>query len=124
MIALEFFTSILAKRERDMEYGFFNPYADYTYIRDPKTRPTHYTTEGGGTYSLRPDLARMGGPNTYVVLGFGAAMLGIALTTEAIVGSFGKLIREEAENVQAAMWRGFAQGLTGGFGIGTLDLTD
>jgi len=123
MIALELFTNILAKKEEEMGYGFFNPYTDFTRVINPRIAPTHYTTEGGGTYSLRPDLARMGGPNTYVAVGLGTVLLGVAVTSGAIVNAYGIVIQREAQNVQRSMWRGFAQGLTGGPGVGTaLDL--
>jgi len=118
MIAFEFFNHVLAKRMDQPEIGFFNPYGNPTVL-NPKITPTHYTTEGGGTYSSRPDLTRAGGPGTYMAAGALALTLGSVYGSAVINEGYFHVIKEETPDVQASMWRSFSQSLTGGFGVGT-----
>jgi hypothetical protein len=117
-MALEFFTNVLSQQMEETEVGFFNPYRSPTVV-DPKVTPTHYTTEGGGTYSARPDLTRSGGPGIYraaAVAGVaGATIVGATLITE----SYDEIIEDATPSEQRSLWHVFASGLTGTFGIGS-----
>lgn len=59
-------------------------------------KPTHYTTEGGGRYSMRPDLTRSG---------FGQAMFAIAMSpagmTAMAVTASAASIYAEAQSIQS-----------------------
>ena len=92
----------------------------YTHHGAPGARkpPTHYTTEGGGRYSARPDLTRAGGPGTYNALGFVALTVGVVYTSAVIVESYGLVVEKAPEHERAGMWRTFSQGLTG-TGVGS-----
>jgi len=101
-----------------LDYGFFNPYRQIPEYR-VSTPPTHYTTEGGGHYSARPDLTRPGGPAVYVA-GTGAALVVGSLYGAAVITSaYNEIIEDEDPNVQQSLWLAFTQALTGGPGIGT-----
>jgi len=117
-MALEFFTNVLSQKMEETEFGFFNPYRSPTVI-DPKVTPTHYTTEGGGTYSARPDLTRSGGPGIYRAAAAagvaGATIVGATLITE----SYDEIIEDATPSEQRSLWQVFASGLTGTFGIGS-----
>jgi len=118
MMVLEFFTNVLSTQDDFLDAGFSNPYRQIPEYRSPSA-PTHYTTEGGGTYSARPDLTRSGGPGTYsalVATGFVVGSLyGAAVTTAA----YGSVIGKEPEHEQRSLWQVFSSGLTGTFGIGS-----
>ena len=120
---LEFFTHVLSTQFDEYgEMGFFNPYGNPTIV-DPKVQPTHYTTEGGGTYSARPDLSRAGGPGIYRAAG-GVALIGASMAGAGIVtGAYEDVIASESEFEQRSLWQMFSSALTGTFGIGSgLDL--
>jgi len=119
---LEFFTTVLGHQLED-ETGlsginWYNPHSGPRVI-DPKTAPTHYTTEGGGTYSSRPDLTRAGGPGTYVAMGAFGLGVAVTYTSAVIVQSYANVIEDEPDDVQRSYWRSFSQALTGGFGAGS-----
>ncbi len=117
---LEFFSTVLGHQLDDptSDINFFNPYSSPRVI-DPKVAPTHYTTEGGGTYSSRPDLTRPAGPGAYVSMG--AFTLGIVViySSAVIHQSYSNVIEDEPDDVQRSLWRSFSQSLTGGFGAGS-----
>ena len=80
-------------------------------------QPTHYTTEGGGTYSSRPDLTRSG----HAVLGGRAAIvvapIGVALVGSHVIHTqYGNIVEKAPEEEQAGLWRMFSSALTGTFG--------
>ncbi len=116
--AVEFFTHVLSSQMEESEYGFFNPYGSPTVI-DPKSTPTHYTTEGGGTYSARPDLTRRCGPGVYHAAGalaiVGGSVVGAAMITDA----YALVIEDETPEEQRSLWRVFSSALTGTWGIGS-----
>jgi len=118
MMVLEFFSNVLGTNNEFLDAGFSNPYRQIPEYRSPSA-PTHYTTEGGGTYSARPDLSRSGGPGTYVLGGaiviVGGSLYGGALITSA----YDQVIKDETIDRQSSLWRSFSQSLTGGFGIGS-----
>jgi len=118
MMVLEFFTNVLSTQDDFLDAGFSNPYRQIPEYQASRA-PTHYTTEGGGTYSARPDLTRSGGPGTYsalVVTGFVVGSLyGAGVTTAA----YGSVISKEPEHEQRSLWQVFSSGLTGTFGIGS-----
>ena len=117
-MALEFFTNVLAKQMDETQHGFFNPYRSPTVV-DPKVTPTHYTTEGGGTYSARPDLSRSGGPGIYYVAG-GTALVSASLVGAGVITeSYEEVIEDTSPSEQRSLWQLFASGLTGTFGIGS-----
>lgn len=59
-------------------------------------KPTHYTTEGGGRYSMRPDLTRSGfGQALFAIAMSPAGMAGMAISASA--GS----IYAEAKNIES-----------------------
>jgi len=95
----------------------------YTHYGAPGARkpPTHYTTEGGGRYSLRPDLSRAGsGLSTYNALGFIALTIGVTYTSAVIVATYAAITEKAPEHERSGMWRTFSQGLTGtGVGAGS-----
>lgn len=62
------------------------------YVRPVKT---HYTTEGGGTYSMRPDLTRSGFSQAL----FAMAMTPAGMTTMA-VGASAAAYYAETQNIQ------------------------
>lgn len=84
--------------------------------------PTHYSTEGGGYYSLRPDLTRRGGPGTYAAAAMVLGGTGVLVTAEVTHRAYGSVISSESPSTQRSMWRGFSQGLTGGVGLGNAGL--
>ena len=82
---------------------------------------THYTTEGGGHYSARPDLTRSGGS----VIAGRAAIMGSPVAA-AVVGAHAittqfddKIIQKSPEHERSGLWQMFSSGLTGTFGIGS-----
>lgn len=82
---------------------------------------THYTTEGGGHYSARPDLTRSGGS----VIGGRVALLATPAAV-AVVGAHAittqfddKVIQNTPEYERSGLWQMFSSGLTGTFGIGS-----
>ena len=94
----------------------------YTHHGAPGARipPSHYTTEGGGTYSARPDLTRAAGPGTYNVIGFIALTVGVVYTSAVIIESYGILVEKAPAHERPGMWKTFSQGLTGtGVGVGS-----
>ena len=107
MIALEFFQHVLSKQMEEFEVGYFNPYTDYTRVSDPRVRPTHYTTEGGGHYSARPDLTRSGGPGTYRAGGAAMLVLGSAVGAGVITKAYGELIADESPDERRRLWQFF-----------------
>jgi len=92
----------------------------YTHYGAPGARvpSTHYTTEGGGYYSARPDLTRAGGPGTYTAMGFIALTLAVTYTSAVIVESYSSVVEKAPEHERSGMWRTFSQGLTG-TGVGS-----
>lgn len=119
-LVIEFFTTVLGHQleEPMLDINYFNPYSGPT-ILDPKRVPTHYTTEGGGSYSARPDLSRPSGPGAYYALGIGSMAILTLYTTAVIHQSYASVIEDEEEHVQRSLWRSFAQALTGGPGVGS-----
>ncbi len=114
--ALELFMHLAERRLSDEEsIGFFNPYVDKARVIDPKTRPTHYTTEGGGHYSMRPDLSR---PSPYVFYGAGGAVL-FAGPPVLLAGANFAVIEAAPEEQQKGLLQMFSSGITGTFGIGS-----
>ena len=94
----------------------------YTHHGAPGARkpPTHYTTEGGGRYSARPDLTRAGGPGTYNAIGFIALTVGVTYTSAVIIESYGSVVEKAPAHERPGMWQTFSQGLTGtGVGVGS-----
>jgi hypothetical protein len=86
----------------------------------PRVPPTHYTTEGGGSYSARPDLSRAGGPGTYNAIGFIALTVGVIYTSAVIIQSYGFVVEKAPAHERPGMWQTFSQGLTGtGVGVGS-----
>jgi len=86
----------------------------------PRVPPTHYTTEGGGYYSARPDLTRSGGIGTYNSLGFIALTVGVIYATAVIMESYDSVVQKAPAHERPGMWRTFSQGLTGtGVGVGS-----
>ena len=84
-------------------------------------QPTHYTTEGGGTYSSRPDLTRSG----HAVVGGRAAVVAAPVGV-AVVGAHvihtqfdEKVVQNAPEEERRGLWQMFSSGLTGTFGIGS-----
>ena len=82
---------------------------------------THYTTEGGGHYSARPDLTRSGGS----VIAGRAAIMGSPVAA-AVVGAHAvttqfddRVIQNAPEHERSGLWQMFSSGLTGTFGIGS-----
>ena len=118
MMVLEFATQFLSKQLDYPEYGFFNPYRQIPEYRG-RTPPTHYTTEGGGTYSARPDLARTGGPQVYRALGGSALVAGSTYGAAAITSAYNEVIEDEPDHEQRSLWHLFGSSLTGTFGIGS-----
>lgn len=117
-VMFEFTWNMASSRMDFPDAGYFNPYRQMPEWQ-AKARPTHYTTEGGGTYSARPDLSRPGGAGIYYAAGGVAAAGALIATTEAITKSYGSVIQNESEQEQQSLWQGFSQALTGGFGIGS-----
>jgi len=123
---LEFFSNVMGYQMEKMYpdspmsgINWFNPYSGPTVL-DPKPGvPTHYTTEGGGTYSARPDLTRAGGPGTYVTMGAFGMGVAITYTTAVVVSGYAAVIEDESPDTQKSLWRSFSQALTGGFGAGS-----
>jgi len=117
-LAIHFFESVLTNQDDFIDAGFLNPYRQIPGYRPPST-PTHYTTEGGGTYSARPDLTRSGGPGTYV--GMGAFGLGVVVmyTSAVTVSAYATVIADETPDNQRSLWRSFSQALVGGPGVGS-----
>ncbi len=118
----EFIGHMIQEQMGFNDLHYFNPNApyggpDYRVTKPPT--PTHYTTEGGGYYSLRPDLTRRAGPASYAVAGGALATIGVLLTAEATHRAYGHVIKDESPQTQRSMWRSFSQGLTGGFGTGS-----
>ena len=118
MMVLEFFTNVLGTNEEFLDAGFSNPYRQIPEYRAPSA-PTHYTTEGGGTYSARPDLTRSGGPGTYVGLAGAGLLVGSMYGAAVITSAYGSVIANEPEHEQRSLWQVFSSGLTGTFGIGS-----
>ncbi len=82
---------------------------------------THYTTEGGGHYSARPDLTRSGGS---VIAGRAAVISAPAVTAvvgaHAITTKFDEhVVQKSPEHEEKSWWQMFSSGLTGTFGIGS-----
>ena len=82
---------------------------------------THYTTEGGGHYSARPDLTRSGGS----VIGGRVALLATPAAV-AVVGAHAittqfddKVIQNSPDHERSGFWQMFSSGLTGTFGVGS-----
>ena len=82
---------------------------------------THYTTEGGGHYSARPDLTRSGGS---VIAGRAARQ--VAPVATGLVGAHvfhskfdEHVVQKAPEHERRGFWQMFASGLTGTFGIGS-----
>ena len=117
-IALEFFTNVFHSKTESADMSFFNPYRQFPEYR-PITPPTHYTTEGGGRYSLRPDLSRSGGPGVYYTVGATALAGGAIVGAGVITGAYGDVIENQSPSEQRSLWQSFAQSLTGGFGTGS-----
>ncbi|AXH79171.1 MAG: hypothetical protein [Circular genetic element sp.] len=119
MMVIEFATHFLGSQlDDEYHYGFFNPYRQIPEYRG-RTPPTHYTTEGGGQYSARPDLARTGGPAVYRALGGVALVSGSIVGAVAITSAYNEVIHDEPEHEQRSLWQVFSSGLTGTFGIGS-----
>ncbi|AXH78567.1 MAG: hypothetical protein [Circular genetic element sp.] len=116
---LEFFSNVLGYEMDEFETGFFNPYHGPSPINPKPGVPTHYTTEGGGTYSARPDLTRAGGPGTYVTMGAFGMGVAITYTSAVVVSGYAAVIEDESPDTQKSLWRSFSQALTGGFGAGS-----
>jgi len=93
MIALDLATHFLISAfESDRIPSVTNPvYTDYTRP-GPKT---HYTTEGGGSYSMRPDLTRSG---------FSQALFAMAMSPAGMVtmaaGASAAAYYAETQNIQ------------------------
>jgi len=118
LFVLEFFTGVTAKAADFPESGFYNPYRQFPeYIRP--TPPSHYTTEGGGRYSARPDLTRVGGPGVYVIGATGGIVIGSVYVAAVTTQAYSEIIKDETPDAQQSMWRSFAQSLTGGVGAGS-----
>ena len=119
-MALELFMHLAERRLAEGEsIGFFNPYVDKARVIDPKTKPTHYTTEGGGRYSMRPDLSRM---SPYPIYGFAGAVLYVGPPV-ILAGANLAVIEAAPEDQQQGLTQMFTSALTGTFGIGSgLDL--
>ncbi len=81
---------------------------------------THYTTQGGGYYSARPDLTRSGGSVLMGRFALIAAPVAVsAVGAKVVVDRYDDVIDELPEHEQRSMWQTFASGLTGTFGIGS-----
>jgi hypothetical protein len=118
LFVLEFFTNVAGTQADFLDAGFYNPYRQIPEYR-PASPPTHYTTEGGGTYSARPDMTRPAGPGTYVVGGSVAGLVVVAYTSAVTIAAYEEVIEDETPDVQRSFWRSFSQALVGGFGVGT-----
>jgi len=118
MMVLEFFTNVLSTNDDFLDAGFSNPYRQIPEYQPPRA-PTHYTTEGGGTYSARPDLTRAGGPGTYVAGGIVVLGVGSLYGSAVVTAAYSNVIQNETPDQQRSLWRSFAQSLTGGFGAGS-----
>jgi len=119
MMVLEFITGFAGSQFHDTpDYGFFNPYHQIPEYRG-STPPTHYTTEGGGTYSARPDLTRSGGPGTYNAIGGVALVVAATYGAAVITSAYNEVIEDEPEQEQRSLWQVFGSSLTGTFGIGS-----
>jgi len=118
MIALEFFTNVLSTQYEFLDVSMYNPYTQYPEYR-PTRAPTHYTTEGGGTYSARPDLTRSGGPGIYRAAGATALISGSITGAGLITTVYSQVIEDESQSDQRGLWQMFSSGLTGTFGIGS-----
>ena len=117
-LAVHFFDAVLSSQYEFLESGFYNPYRQIPEYR-PRSTPTHYTTEGGGTYSARPDLSRSGGPGTYVAMGaFGLGVV-VMYTSALTVSAYSTVIADETPDVKTSLWRSFSQALVGGPGVGS-----
>ena len=114
---MEYFTHVLSRRD-ETQFGFFNPYGN-PFVLDPKAPPTHYTTEGGGTYSARPDLTRAGGPGIYRAAAGVAVLAATMAGTDVIIQSYEEVIKDESPEEQRSAWRVLTSALTGTFGIGS-----
>ena len=118
---LEFFTTVLGHQlEEPMlnDINYFNPYSS-PRVLDPKAAPTHYTTEGGGTYSARPDLTRPAGPGAYVTMGAFSLGIVVIYSSAVIHESYAVVIDDEDDYQQRAAWQVYISALTGTFGIGS-----
>lgn len=118
LFVLEFFTNVVGTQADFLDAGFYNPYQQIPEYRSAKP-PTHYTTEGGGTYSARPDLTRPAGPGTYVMGAAVAGLVGVTYTAAVTTAAYEEIIEDETPDVQRSLWRSFSQALVGGFGVGT-----
>ncbi len=118
MIALEFFTNVLSTQYEFLDTGYYNPYRQFPEYRAPRA-PTHYTTEGGGTYSARPDLTRAGGPGVYRAAGGAALVVGSLTGAALITNVYAQVIEDESQSDQRGLWQMFSSGLTGTVGIGS-----
>jgi len=117
-LAIRFFEHVLSTQDDFIDAGFLNPYRQIPQYR-PVSTPTHYTTEGGGTYSARPDLTRSGGPGTYVAMGLFSLGVAVVYTSAVTVSAYSTVIEDETPDVQRSLWRSFSQALVGGPGVGS-----
>jgi hypothetical protein len=117
MIQLEFFQHFLAKQMDMPDIGFFNPYGNPTVLNP--NPPTHYTTEGGGTYSSRPDLTRAGGPGVYRAAAAAGVIGAVLIGAGVITSGYSRVIENQTASEQRSSWQLFSSGLTGTFGIGS-----
>ena len=120
MMVIEFITGFAGTQFDAPDYfgNTFNPYRQIPEYQ-VRTPPTHYTTEGGGTYSARPDLTRSGGPGTYNALGGVALVVGATYGAALITSAYNEVIEDEPEQEQRSLWQVFGSSLTGTFGIGS-----
>ncbi len=113
---------VAAKLERD-EFSFIYHQKEFANRHGPRPVPSHYTTEGGGRYSARPDLTRSGGQ---VIAGRAALLLapvGVAYYgANVVTKQYASVVERAPEHQQSSLWRGFSQGLTGGVGVGNAGL--
>ncbi len=119
-VHLELMTHLTERRlSEEQSFGFFNPYTDMTRVLNPRMAPSHYTTEGGGHYSMRPDLSRI---SPYPIYGFAGAVLYVGPPV-ILAGANFAVIDAAPEEQQQGFTQMFTSALTGTFGIGSgLDL--
>ena len=123
MLIGDVISNLVAAKLENEELSFMYHQKEFGPRHGPRPLPSHYTTAGGGLYSLRPDLTRSGGQ---VIAGraalFAAPVVVSYVGARIVTNQYAKVVDRAPEHEQSSLWRGFAQGLTGGVGIGNAGL--